>query len=148
MGRRLTMVCVQVFSTIFITPHIEYHIAHSFSSSVVRIFVYVSYIRIFIILFKAFIPLWILPSTFSALSAGAFCIQFGVQGAWGVVRQVLSHHYSTNNANRDKRMQIPIHLAEMSPPAYRATFPGVAYQLGNVRHTIPFPFFAFSLFRC
>ena len=31
-------------------------------------------------------------------------------------------------------VKIPIHLAEMSPPAYRATFPGVAYQLGNVRH--------------
>ena len=28
--------------------------------------------------------------------------------------------------------QIPIQLAEMSPPAFRATFPGVAYQLGNV----------------
>jgi len=38
-------------------------------------------------------------------------MQFGVQGAWGV---------------------IPIHLAEMSPPAFRATFPGVAYQLGNM----------------
>ncbi len=31
-----------------------------------------------------FIPLWILPSSFSALSAGAFFLQFGVQGAWGV----------------------------------------------------------------
>ncbi|KAG2123834.1 carboxylic acid transporter protein [Suillus clintonianus] len=59
----------------------------------------------------AFIPLWVLPSSFSALSAGAFCIQVGVQGAWGV---------------------IPIQLAEMSPPAFRATFPGVAYQLGNM----------------
>ena len=59
----------------------------------------------------AFIPLWIIPSSFSALSAGAFFIQFGVQGAWGV---------------------IPIQLAEVSPPAFRATFPGVAYQLGNV----------------
>lgn len=38
-------------------------------------------------------------------------MQFGVQGAWGV---------------------IPIQLAEMSPPAFRATFPGVAYQLGNM----------------
>lgn len=59
-----------------------------------------------------FIPLWILPSGFGALAAGAFCVQFGVQGAWGV---------------------IPIQLAEMSPPGFRATFPGVAYQLGNVR---------------
>ena len=29
-------------------------------------------------------------------------------------------------------LQIPILLAEMSPPAFRATFPGVAYQLGNM----------------
>lgn len=68
-------------------------------------------IIIHVMLVGAFIPLWILPSTFSGLSAGAFCIQFGVQGAWGV---------------------IPIQLAEMSPPAFRATFPGVAYQLGNM----------------
>jgi len=59
----------------------------------------------------AFIPLWILPSTFPALAAGAFFIQVGVQGAWGV---------------------IPIFLNEMSPPAFRATFPGVAYQIGNM----------------
>jgi len=68
-------------------------------------------IVIFILVIGAFIPLWILPTSFGALSAGAFCIQFGVQGAWGV---------------------IPIQLAEMSPPAFRATFPGVAYQLGNM----------------
>lgn len=66
----------------------------------------------FVLWIGAFIPLWILPSSFGALSAGAFWVQFGVQGAWGV---------------------IPIQLAEMSPPAFRATFPGVAYQLGNVR---------------
>ncbi|KAG0708458.1 carboxylic acid transporter protein [Suillus ampliporus] len=68
-------------------------------------------IVIFVLLIGAFIPLWVLPSSFSSLSAGAFCIQIGVQGAWGV---------------------IPIQLAEMSPPAFRATFPGVAYQLGNM----------------
>ncbi|KAF8871300.1 carboxylic acid transporter [Gymnopilus junonius] len=68
-------------------------------------------ILIHVLLIGAFIPLWILPSTFSALAAGAFCIQFGVQGAWGV---------------------IPIQLSEMSPPAFRATFPGVAYQVGNM----------------
>jgi SHS family lactate transporter-like MFS transporter len=68
-------------------------------------------IIIFVLLVGVFIPLWIIPTTFSALSAGAFCVQFGVQGAWGV---------------------IPILLAEMSPPAFRATFPGVAYQLGNM----------------
>ncbi|KAG1716072.1 hypothetical protein ID866_1098 [Astraeus odoratus] len=68
-------------------------------------------IIICVLLVGAFIPLWILPSSFSALAAGAFCVQFGVQGAWGV---------------------IPIQLAEMSPPAFRATFPGVSYQLGNM----------------
>jgi SHS family lactate transporter-like MFS transporter len=69
-------------------------------------------IIIFVFIVGAFIPLWILPNSFGGLSAGAFCLQFGVQGAWGV---------------------IPIQLAEMSPPGFRATFPGVTYQLGNVR---------------
>jgi len=68
-------------------------------------------IIIHVLLVGAFIPLWIIPTSFSSLSAGAFCLQFGVQGAWGV---------------------IPIQLAELSPPAFRATFPGVAYQLGNM----------------
>lgn len=68
-------------------------------------------IILFVLLLGAFIPLWILPSKFGGLAAGAFWVQFGVQGAWGVV---------------------PIFLAEMSPPAFRATFPGVAYQLGNM----------------
>ncbi|EAU81051.1 carboxylic acid transporter [Coprinopsis cinerea okayama7 len=68
-------------------------------------------IVIFVCLVGAFIPLWILPSSFGGLSAGAFFLQVGVQGAWGV---------------------IPIQLAEMSPPAFRATFPGVAYQIGNM----------------
>ncbi len=68
-------------------------------------------IIIFVLWAGAFIPLWILPSSFGGLSAGAFWLQFGVQGAWGV---------------------IPIQLAEMSPPGFRATFPGVTYQLGNV----------------
>lgn len=57
------------------------------------------------------IPLWILPSTFGGLSAGGFFIQSGVQGAWGVV---------------------PIYLGEISPPAFRASFGGLAYQLGNM----------------
>ncbi|KAL6308379.1 MFS general substrate transporter [Sparassis latifolia] len=65
----------------------------------------------FTVLIGAFIPLWILPKTFGALSAGAFFLQVGVQGAWGVV---------------------PIQLSELSPPAFRATFPGVAYQIGNM----------------
>lgn len=33
----------------------------------------------------AWIPLWILPSGFGGLSAGAFMVQVGVQGAWGVI---------------------------------------------------------------
>lgn len=64
----------------------------------------------FVILTGVMIPAWILPSTFGGLAAGAFFLQFGVQGAWGVV---------------------PIYLSEISPPAFRATFAGLAYQLGN-----------------
>ncbi|KAF8516333.1 carboxylic acid transporter protein [Hysterangium stoloniferum] len=66
---------------------------------------------IFCCIVAVFIPLWILPSAFPGLAAGAFFIQIGVQGAWGV---------------------IPIFLNELSPPAFRATFPGVAYQIGNM----------------
>ncbi|WFD18565.1 hypothetical protein MCAP1_000769 [Malassezia caprae] len=65
----------------------------------------------FIILAGAVVPAWILPNTYSGLAAGAFFVQFGVQGAWGVV---------------------PIYLSELSPPNFRATFPGLAYQLGNM----------------
>jgi sugar phosphate permease len=57
------------------------------------------------------IPAWILPSGEHALSATAFLIQFFVQGAWGV---------------------IPIHLNELSPVAFRSSFPGITYQLGNM----------------
>ena len=38
-------------------------------------------------------------------------MQFMVQGAWGIV---------------------PVHLNELSPGVVRGTFPGVAYQLGNL----------------
>ncbi|KAJ2683940.1 Carboxylic acid transporter [Coemansia spiralis] len=58
-----------------------------------------------------FIPLWILPSKFGQLLAGAFFIQVFVQGAWGV---------------------IPVYLSEISPEGFRATFPGLSYQLGNL----------------
>lgn len=68
-------------------------------------------IIVFVVFTGAMIAPWILPTTFSGLAAGAFFVQFGVQGAWGV---------------------IPIYLSEISPPAYRATFPGVAYQIGNM----------------
>ncbi|PLW45376.1 hypothetical protein PCASD_03135 [Puccinia coronata f. sp. avenae] len=59
----------------------------------------------------AFIPLWILPTSFSGLALGAFFLQFGVQGAWGVV---------------------PIYLSEIAPPACLAIFTGLTYQLGNM----------------
>lgn len=57
------------------------------------------------------IPAWILPTTERSLSASGFFIQFFVQGAWGV---------------------IPIHLNELSPPAFRSSFPGITYQIGNM----------------
>lgn len=66
---------------------------------------------IFLCITAAFIPLWILPGNFSGLSAGGFWMQFGVQGAWGIV---------------------PIYLSEVSPPAFRALFGGLSYQLGNM----------------
>ena len=56
------------------------------------------------------IPLWIFAPSTALLVAGGFLIQFMVQGAWGVV---------------------PVHLNELSPPDFRGTFPGLAYQLGN-----------------
>ncbi len=46
-----------------------------------------------------------------SLTIGAFFLQFMVQGAWGV---------------------IPVHLNELSPTDVRGTFPGFAYQLGNL----------------
>ena len=56
------------------------------------------------------IPVWIFSPALPLLIAGGFFMQFMVQGAWGVV---------------------PVHLNELSPPAWRGTFPGVVYQLGN-----------------
>jgi SHS family lactate transporter-like MFS transporter len=57
------------------------------------------------------IPLFALAHSVPALVAGAFLMQFMVQGAWGVV---------------------PAYLSELSPKPVRATFPGLAYQLGNL----------------
>jgi MFS transporter, SHS family, lactate transporter len=57
------------------------------------------------------IPLWAYSHTVPLLALGGFFMQFMVQGAWGVV---------------------PAHLNELSPPAVRGTFPGFAYQLGNL----------------
>ncbi|BEJ12863.1 hypothetical protein CspHIS471_0300370 [Cutaneotrichosporon sp. HIS471] len=68
-------------------------------------------ILISIIWTAAFIPLWILPHSFGGLAAGGFFMQWGVQSAWGVV---------------------PVYLSEVSPPAFRALFLGLFYQLGNM----------------
>jgi len=57
------------------------------------------------------LPLWAYGTTPVVLAAGAFVMQFFVQGCWGV---------------------IPAHLNELSPAEARATFPGFVYQLGNL----------------
>jgi MFS transporter, SHS family, lactate transporter len=55
------------------------------------------------------IPVWAYAPNQLLLIAGAFLMQFMVQGALGVV---------------------PVHLAELSPDSVRALLPGVAYQTG------------------
>jgi SHS family lactate transporter-like MFS transporter len=55
------------------------------------------------------IPLWSFAERLPMLIAGAFLLQAGVQGAWGV---------------------IPVHLNELSADAARGLMPGLAYQLG------------------
>ncbi|MGA2713689.1 MAG: MFS transporter [Bryobacteraceae bacterium] len=57
----------------------------------------------------AVIPLWALSPTTALLVAGAFLMQFMVQGAWGV---------------------IPAHLSELSPDSVRGFLPGFSYQCG------------------
>lgn len=57
------------------------------------------------------LPLWAYSTTTFGLAAGAFLMQFFVQGCWGIV---------------------PAHLNELSPAEARATFPGFVYQLGNL----------------
>ena len=55
--------------------------------------------------------MWAYSHTVPMLALGGFIMQFMIQGAWGV---------------------IPAHLNELSPPAVRGTFPGLAYQIGNL----------------
>ena len=62
-----------------------------------------------LVLSLATIPLWAFGSSLVALSIGAFLMQVGVQGAWGI---------------------IPAHLNELSPDSVRGLMPGFAYQLG------------------
>jgi MFS transporter, SHS family, lactate transporter len=57
------------------------------------------------------IPIWVFSNKIWVLTLGAFLLQFMVEGAWGI---------------------IPAHLNELSPPSVRGTFPGLAYQLGNL----------------
>jgi SHS family lactate transporter-like MFS transporter len=54
-------------------------------------------------------PLWAFGGSLGVLAAGAFLMQVGVQGAWGI---------------------IPVHLNEMVPDSVRGLMPGLAYQLG------------------
>ena len=55
------------------------------------------------------IPLWAFGNSLWTLALGAFLMQVGVQGAWGI---------------------IPAHLNELSPASVRGLIPGLAYQLG------------------
>jgi MFS transporter, SHS family, lactate transporter len=62
-----------------------------------------------LILSFAVIPAWAFGGSLTAVVLGAFAMQVGVQGAWGI---------------------IPAHLNELSPDAVRGLMPGFAYQLG------------------
>jgi len=62
-----------------------------------------------LILSLAMIPAWAFGRSLTAVVLGAFAMQMGVQGAWGI---------------------IPAHLNELSPDAVRGLMPGFAYQLG------------------
>jgi len=55
------------------------------------------------------VPLWAFAPSLPLLVAGAFAMQFMVQGAWGV---------------------IPAHITELSPDSVRGFLPGFAYQCG------------------
>lgn len=55
------------------------------------------------------IPAWAFGNSLYVLAFGAFLMQVGVQGAWGIV---------------------PAHLNELSPNSVRGLIPGLAYQLG------------------
>jgi SHS family lactate transporter-like MFS transporter len=54
-------------------------------------------------------PAWTFGGSWLALAAGAFLMQVGVQGTWGI---------------------IPAHLIELSPDTARGLMPGFVYQLG------------------
>ena len=54
-------------------------------------------------------PVWAFGATLVVLALGAFVMQMGVQGAWGI---------------------IPVHLNELSPAPVRGLLPGFTYQIG------------------
>jgi SHS family lactate transporter-like MFS transporter len=54
-------------------------------------------------------PAWAFGGTLAVLAFGAFVMQMGVQGAWGI---------------------IPVHLNELSPGSVRGLLPGFTYQVG------------------
>ena len=54
------------------------------------------------------IPLWAFGHSVAMLTLGAFLMQVGIQGAWGV---------------------IPAHLTELAPASARSLLPGMAYQM-------------------
>jgi SHS family lactate transporter-like MFS transporter len=62
-----------------------------------------------LILSLCVIPAWAFSRSLALLALGAFLMQAGVQGAWGI---------------------IPAHLNELSPDTVRGLVPGFAYQLG------------------
>ncbi|HUR36991.1 MAG TPA: MFS transporter [Terriglobales bacterium] len=69
------------------------------------------------------LPFWAFGGNVLILACGAFIIQMGVQGAWGIV---------------------PAHLNEMAPDSVRGLMPGLAYQMGilfasptnNIQHAL------------
>jgi SHS family lactate transporter-like MFS transporter len=69
------------------------------------------------------IPAWSFGGSLAVLAAGAFALQMGVQGAWGI---------------------IPAHLNELAPDSVRGLVPGFAYQMGiliaaptsNIEHAL------------
>ena len=55
------------------------------------------------------LPAWAFGTSMLMLAIGSCVLQFGVQGAFGI---------------------LPAHLTELSPPGVRSLFPGLVYQLG------------------
>jgi len=73
------------------------------------------------------LPFWAFGGDVFVLAIGAFIMQMGVQGAWGI---------------------IPAHLNEMAPDSVRGLMPGLAYQMGilfasptnNIQHALQHAF--------